>query len=233
MNVFNVLCVEEKPYEQANVSVKPYATLQQASSATKKSYEKEWKKLEEEGYVPEAEGDYESCLCEHAACLNYGNKDGIVNIQWSIVMGPMDDVSLTANTPMGTLVGELATDSEHPGISVDLDVNGKRIPLALVEFCKDEGDLEEPHIITRVWGDDQIEDYTDRVVHKLSVPDRNSADGGFKGNASKENLWSVRTTDGKTEHIIASQEELDKMVEENRIQQYACACTVHGTGSPD
>lgn len=233
MKIFNVVCVEEKPYEQVNVSVQPYAKLQQASSAIKESYEKEWKKLEEEGYVPETEGDYESCLCEHSACLNYGNKDGIVSIQWSIEMAPMDDASLTTNTPMGILVGELATDSGHPGISVDLDVNGERIPLALVEFSNDEGDLEEPHIITRVWRDEQIKDYTDRVVHKMSVPDRNSSGEGFKENASKENFWSVRTTDGKTAHIIASQEELDKMVEENKIQQYACACTVHGTGSPD
>ena len=104
MDIFNVLCVEEKPYEQVNVSVQPYATLQQASSAIKESYEKEWKKLEEEGYVPEAEGDYESCLCEHSACLNYWNKDGIAIIQWSIEMAPMDDSSLTTNTPMGTLV---------------------------------------------------------------------------------------------------------------------------------
>lgn len=48
-----------------------------------------------------------------------------------------------------------------------------------------------------------------------------------------QSLWAVRTNDGKMQHIIASQEELDKMVAENRIQQYTCACTVHGTGSPD
>lgn len=215
MDIFNVLCVEERPYDQADVSVKPYTTLQQASSAIKNAYEREWKKLEEKGYVPETEGDYESCLCELSACLNYGNKDGIVSIQWSIEMEPMDDASLTANTPMGTLVGELATESEHPGISVDLDVNGKRIPLALVEFCNDEGDLEDPHIITRVWGDEQIEDYTDRVVHKLS------ADDLFTGYVTKENLWAVRTNDGKTEHVIAPREKLDKMIEENKIVQYS------------
>ena len=168
MEIFNVLRVEERPYEQADVSMNLYTTFEQASSAIKKAYEREWKKLEEEGYVPEAGGDYGSYQDEISACLNYGNKDGIVSIQWSIFHDFLD-VKLLSKSPMGTLVGEVATDSGHPGISVDLDVNGNRVPLALVEFCNDEGDLKEPHIITRVWGDDQKKDYTDRVVHKLST----------------------------------------------------------------
>lgn len=214
MEIFNVLRVEERPYEQADVSMNLYTTLEQASSAIKKAYEREWKKLEEEGYVPEAGGDYGSYQDEISACLNYGNKDGIVSIQWSIFHDSLDVILLT-KTQMGTLIGELATDPEHPGISVDLDVNGQRIPLALVEFCNDEGDLDESHIITRVWGDDQIEDYTDRVVHKLS------ADLVFTGNVTKENFWAVRTKDGKIKNVIAPRGKLEKMIEENKIVQYS------------
>lgn len=70
-------------------------------------------------------------------------------------------------TPMGDLVIKSSLDTEHPGVYIDLrrrDLDDDA-PLALIEYCGDEGDCPGPQIITRVWGNVNFEDYTDRIVH--------------------------------------------------------------------
>ena len=86
-----------------------------------------------------------------------------------------------AVTPLGTLVVKEATDPEHPGFYIDLRKPGcdsepegmPDAPLAMVEFCQDEGDSPdgEPNLITRVWGvapqkDSGAVEYTDRIFHQ-------------------------------------------------------------------
>ena len=70
---------------------------------------------------------------------------------------------------MGAIIARAATDPDHPGIYVDLRRTGAGadMPLALIEYAADEGDLPEgqPNIITRVWGDAAREDYTYRAAH--------------------------------------------------------------------
>jgi len=78
--------------------------------------------------------------------------------------------AMSVDTPLGAIVVKTATDSEHPGVYIDLRRKGCEcdMPLALVEYCGDEGDKPdgEKNIITRVWGDAAQEGYTDRVVHE-------------------------------------------------------------------
>lgn len=78
--------------------------------------------------------------------------------------------SLRVETPLGTIIARINTDPDYPGIWLDLrrpDVDDD-MPLALVEFCQDEGDLPDgkPNIITRVWADGGKDEYTNRIVHR-------------------------------------------------------------------
>lgn len=94
----------------------------------------------------------------------------------TLLAGLYDMPVASAETPLGTIVVKKVFDEEHPGFYIDLRKSGcdaepddmPDAPLALVEFCKDEGDRQdgEQCIITRVWGDVRKEDYTSRVVHK-------------------------------------------------------------------
>lgn len=74
---------------------------------------------------------------------------------------------LSVKTPLGDIVAEVSEDRENPGIWVSIQQPEKdREPtLALVEYTATEADLRGPSLITRVWGDADQEDYTDRVVH--------------------------------------------------------------------
>ena len=78
-------------------------------------------------------------------------------------------ITLRTGTPLGAIIARAATDPDHPGIYVDLRRTGAGadMPLALIEYAADEGDLPEgqPNIITRVWGDAAREDYTYRAAH--------------------------------------------------------------------
>lgn len=73
----------------------------------------------------------------------------------------------------GYIIVRPTIDSNYPGVSIDLysqktnnDIeNGANInetPLALIEK-----DTEDNLYVTRVWGDDLKEDYTDKVIHKI------------------------------------------------------------------
>lgn len=73
-----------------------------------------------------------------------------------------------AETPLGALVGKRATDSEHPGVYIDLHRDGEQMdaPVLLVEFANDDADLEKgDRLITRVWDAVDEESYRTRVVH--------------------------------------------------------------------
>lgn len=74
---------------------------------------------------------------------------------------------LSIKTPLGDIVAEPSADPDNPGVWVSLHRDGEDYEpqLALVEYTADEGDQEEPALITRVWGDAQREDYTDKIVH--------------------------------------------------------------------
>ncbi len=78
--------------------------------------------------------------------------------------------ALRVETPLGAILVRVNEDPDHPGIWIDLrrpDAD-QDMQLAMVEFCRDEGDRPdgEPNIITRVWGDGEQEDYTCRIVHQ-------------------------------------------------------------------
>ena len=72
-------------------------------------------------------------------------------------------------TKLGTiLVRNSGCDEEHPGIWIDLHRPGadSDAPLALIEFVDDEADIDGQHIITRVWGDVNNDEYSERIVHE-------------------------------------------------------------------
>lgn len=80
------------------------------------------------------------------------------------------DGEMRIETPLGIIIVKKAVDHNHPGVYVDLRRPGCEVdaPLAMVEFSADDADYPdgEPHIISRIWGDAQQEDYTERVVHE-------------------------------------------------------------------
>lgn len=75
---------------------------------------------------------------------------------------------LSAKTPLGDIVAEASTDPENPGIWISLQRPGEEYDptLALVEYTKDEADNQgRSALITRVWGNVERDEYTDRIVH--------------------------------------------------------------------
>lgn len=105
--------------------------------------------IEETGF----EGMLWACEAEWAECEAHEQLSGSI---------------VRAETPLGAIIVRAATDPAHPGVWVDLrrpDADCDA-PLALVEFSGDEGDHEEPSIITRVWGDVCEEDYSKRIIHQ-------------------------------------------------------------------
>lgn len=76
--------------------------------------------------------------------------------------------SLSVKTPLGDIMAEVDGSSEHPGIWISLHHPGEvhERSLALVEYTKDEADyLGRSALITRVWGDVEQDEYTDRILH--------------------------------------------------------------------
>lgn len=71
-------------------------------------------------------------------------------------------------TPIGDIVVTKSTDSDYPGVYIDIRRPGCDCdaPLAMVEYTDTESDLEAPAIITRVWNDVRREEYETRVVHE-------------------------------------------------------------------
>lgn len=74
---------------------------------------------------------------------------------------------IVVNTPLGQIVVKPSTDSDYPGVYIDLRRPGCDCdaPLAMVEYTATEVDLEKPAIITRAWDDTRCEEYHTRVVH--------------------------------------------------------------------
>lgn len=76
---------------------------------------------------------------------------------------------LRVETPMGALIATAGGDPEYPGIWIELrrpDVSYD-LALALVEYTKTEADLpKNGFVISRIFGNALIDDYTDRVIHE-------------------------------------------------------------------
>lgn len=77
--------------------------------------------------------------------------------------------SMRVETKLGAIiVRSSGGDEEHPGIWIDLRRTdaGLDAPLALIEFVDDEADIDGENIITRIWGDVNNDEYSERIVHK-------------------------------------------------------------------
>lgn len=77
-------------------------------------------------------------------------------------------VRLSVKTPLGDIAAVASADPDNPGIWVSIHKPGEEYEptLALVEHTKDEADhLGRSALITRVWGDVEQDEYTDRVLH--------------------------------------------------------------------
>ena len=76
------------------------------------------------------------------------------------------DGKMLIKTPLGTLVVYPNDfDESHPGLSVDLRRPGLGVdaPLVYIEFDGSDG---APELVTRVWGDVNFDDATDRIAHE-------------------------------------------------------------------
>ncbi|WP_191400072.1 hypothetical protein [Flavonifractor sp. An306] len=75
--------------------------------------------------------------------------------------GPKPSIKLCVETPKGILMATAATDPIHPGISIEMHRtdNDYELLLALVE-------LDGADIVSRIWGDANVEDYTCKEVHR-------------------------------------------------------------------
>ncbi len=123
---------------------------------------------------------------------------------------------ITVKTPLGDIVAEASTDSDNPGVWVSLHQDGEDYEptLALVEYTATEADREDPQLITRVWGDGQQEDYTDRVVHTgLETEGANEPEILFRGKRVDNGEWVYgyyancahpRGPESETRHYIIS-----------------------------
>jgi len=123
--------------------------------------------LPDEGY---ADKDGEEALRRAMWDCNYKN-NGVTRFAADAIAEKLcceaQKVRMSVKTPLGDIVAEPSTDPENPGIWVWLHQPEKDYEpaLALVEYTKDEADRRRPALITRVWGDAEQDEYTDRVVH--------------------------------------------------------------------
>ena len=69
------------------------------------------------------------------------------------------------HTPEGDLVAYYSNDPNNPGIWVDIEKDGSGTALALVEYSSTESDLEGGNLISRVYGNGLLDEYTNRVIH--------------------------------------------------------------------
>ena len=96
----------------------------------------------------------------------FTDKDQLVILQKSDVQDgdklPCISPGLSAETPLGTIVAKPCTDKENPGLWIELYRPESKVgmALALVEYSG-----EDKELVTRVWGNAQSEDYTDKVPH--------------------------------------------------------------------
>ena len=81
--------------------------------------------------------------------------------KWGVI--PNKAAHLWVETPIGEIFARKSGDPAYPGICLDLRRVGSNgeMPLVLVEF-----DDTTKKIVTRVWGDSQVEDYTVKVEHE-------------------------------------------------------------------
>ena len=71
-------------------------------------------------------------------------------------------------TPLGTLIAKISTDHDYPGIDIVLrKPEGYEINVALVEVPCYDNDSLQGKLVTRVWGEEDEEDYTHLIVHEF------------------------------------------------------------------
>lgn len=96
----------------------------------------------------------------------FTDKDQLIVLQKSNVQDgdklPCISPGLSAETPLGTIVATPCSDSANPGLWIELyrPESKAGMALALVEYSG-----EDKELVTRVWGNAQSEDYTDKVSH--------------------------------------------------------------------
>jgi len=76
---------------------------------------------------------------------------------------------IRVETPLGALIARPSHgEPDYPGIYIDLrrmDADHDCL-LDLIEYTSNEADIEGGSIISRVYGDAQEDEYTDRIVHR-------------------------------------------------------------------
>lgn len=79
-------------------------------------------------------------------------------------------------TPLGILHAYPAYDPDYPGVLVDITPNGQNSELgvAMIEVTTTESDLKEdkPHLISRIWGNCEADEYSERIVHRIPKEDK-------------------------------------------------------------
>ena len=126
--------------------------------------------LEQDGMEVDCAYDGEEALRRAMWECNYKN-NGVTRFTADAIAEKLSreavKTRLSVKTPVGDIVAEASGSSEYPGIWISLHQPGEDYEpsLALVEFTSSEADVEGSALITRVWGDGQQEEYTDRVVH--------------------------------------------------------------------
>jgi len=77
----------------------------------------------------------------------------------------MDKQEIRVETPLGTLVAYPSIDSDFPGIYIDLERNGVAMNVGLAEVDNADWSEDKGSLISRIWGDGEVEDPTERVTH--------------------------------------------------------------------
>lgn len=169
MKVYNLLTVDElRPLQSPEVSVKAFSKRYCAEREMKFRFENKKRELINGEYDLIKEAPYAPDCDRNGAVLSIRTTDGIGEITWAISEQEIEAV-ISVETPLGQLKAVGVSDPDHPGIDISLDMKNSCVPLALVEFSKDEADRSEASIITRVWGNCYEDEYTDRRIHRLPV----------------------------------------------------------------
>ena len=102
------------------------------------------------------------CECrknDRYAQLEYGDDEYVWEGRYSWKIHEKEiGTSVTAKTPIGTLLAESCTDPLRPGISIDLVKDGFHRNIACVEYSDDD-------LKAYLWADADCEDYTHKIIY--------------------------------------------------------------------